>query len=198
MSRILTILLAACLVPGNAPKATAAASAAAAQVCADIMAQYGIAPEGCDPEQDAAREAATEKKTPTSVVNASTTVTSPSAIDPDQADSNVFFSKGGSELDAQARERLSLLAEVLETFPSGQACIRLVGHSDISGPEDLNTKVAQRRADAVATYLRQFLPQPSIIESVESAGESQPLSGIAPTDAWNRRVTIWARTCPQG
>ena len=29
-----------------------AQSAAAAQVCADILAQYGIAPEGCDPQDD--------------------------------------------------------------------------------------------------------------------------------------------------
>lgn len=205
MKRIATLVLALGLGALHAvrPDAASAQSAAAAQVCADIMAQYGIAPEGCDPDQDA-RSAVNEAgrgetgrgETGRAPASGGAGAQQRPEIDPMQLDSNIFFPGGGDTLDPAARARLDLLAQVMATRVMRSACLRLVGHSDVSGPAALNEEIARKRALAVAAYLRPALPQPRQLEEILSEGERAPLAGIAPEDARNRRVTIYARVCP--
>ena len=185
------IVLGVCLA-GLSSNAQASPSGAAAQVCADIVAQYGIAPEGCDPEQDA-RTAAVETPQAGDVMPEQKAGSIPGVV----LDSNIFFTNGGDKLDANAQERLSLLAKILSTELMADACLRLVGHSDTSGPSTLNHKLALRRAESVANYLRPAINHPDRIEEVASEGEDSPLAGIDGEDSRNRRVTIYARPCPQ-
>ncbi|MEM6618777.1 MAG: OmpA family protein [Pseudomonadota bacterium] len=185
---ILLIILGCGMFAAGTP--AAAQSVAAQQVCADIMAQYGIAPEGCDPEQDARREAV-------AAANAPAPVPAAQEMTADLESSNVFFPAGGDGLDAAARARLDLLRQVLNTDLMRDACLRLVGHSDASGPASANQALALARAQKVAGFLRAGLNDPSRIEAVVSAGESDPLPSYAAENAKNRRVTIWARTCPE-
>lgn len=172
-----------------------AQSAAAAQVCAEIMAEYGIAPEGCDPEADAKR-AAVEQPKQTAPRQTAASNNTMSALTPEMRDSTIFFTLGGSNLDAVAQQRLDLLADVLATDIAGMACLQLVGHSDTSGPAEPNRRIALARANAVAGYLRPKMDDPTRIEAVVTVGEDEPLPGVSGDDPVNRRVTIYARDCP--
>ncbi|MDR6263034.1 MULTISPECIES: OmpA family protein [Rhodobacterales] len=184
------IIIAAVL---HCPLPVLARGDAAMQVCADILAQYGIAPEGCDPEVDSRREAVEEPVQETS--------TSPSRLPPlDQQvldENNIFFQKGGDSLDTEALRKLDLLGRVLNTHLLSTACIRLVGHSDASGPAALNREMGYKRAQAVAQYLRPRLTESARISEVMSDGEDSLLPSVQPENAINRRVTIYARRCQQ-
>ena len=73
---------------------------------------------------------------------------------------------------------------------------RLIGHSDASGPASLNTEMGMKRANVVATYLRERISDASRIQEVASDGEDNLIPGLAPENALHRRVTIYARACP--
>lgn len=179
------------VVLGHATGAQAARAGSASQVCADIVAQYGIAPEGCDPETDAKKAAVSPTATEV-VPTVATAGDLPGVI----VDSNIFFTRGGVALDEAAQQRLSLLSQILRSAIASQACLRLVGHSDTSGAASVNRDIALRRASVVADFLRASLEDPRRVESVASEGEDSPLAGIPGDDARNRRVTIYARPCP--
>ena len=115
----------------------------------------------------------------------------------DLVESHVFFPAGGTELDATAAEQVARLARVLETSLMADACLKLVGHADTSGPADVNEAVAFDRAAAVAEALGAALAMPERIEVVASAGETEPLPQIPATDPRQRRVAILARHCPE-
>ncbi|MDD9921252.1 MAG: OmpA family protein, partial [Boseongicola sp.] len=73
--------------------------------------------------------------------------------------------------------------------------IRLVGHTDVSGPAEINKATGLARANAVAAALRGKITSPARIESVHSEGEDNVLPNIHPRDVLQRRVAIWARQC---
>lgn len=166
---------------------------AAMQVCADILAQYGIAPEGCDPEVDSRREAVEEPVQPASSAPSRLPFQDQQVLD----ENNIFFQKGGDSLDAEALRKLDQLGRVLNTQLLMTACIRLVGHSDASGPADLNREMGYKRAQAVAQYLRPRLTDSDRISDILSDGEDSLLPSVQPENAINRRVTIYARRCQQ-
>jgi outer membrane protein OmpA-like peptidoglycan-associated protein len=174
------------------PSPATAQSRAAMQVCADILAQYGIAPEGCDPQDDVYKKP--DKKT--EPIPASQSTSNLSSTQQELNENNVFFRKGGDRLDAQAIQKLDTLGKVLNTSVLNTACIRLVGHSDASGPSNINTEMGIKRANVVAQYLRQRVQDSARIQEVKSAGEDELIQGLAPEDALHRRVTIYARKCP--
>lgn len=118
------------------------------------------------------------------------------ALPAETLESHIFFMQGGSKLNRAAKAQLEVLAAVLQTPPMDRACLQLVGHSDTVGDEGANLRLAQRRADAVADFLRQNLGGPNRIEAVFSEGEARPLEGQPGAAAVNRRVEIQARTCP--
>ncbi len=169
-----------------------AQSSAAMQVCADILAQYGIAPEGCDPQDDVY-----EKPKDEAVVKVASAA--PALLSQTQQElneNNIFFRKGGDKLDTQAIQKLDTLGQILNTSVLNSACLRLVGHSDASDPANLNAEMGLKRANVVAQYLRPKLADTSRIQDVISDGETNTIQGIEPENALNRRVTIYARKCP--
>ncbi len=169
-----------------------AQSSAAMQVCADILAQYGIAPEGCDPQDDVYKKPKDEAV----VKVASVAPALLSQTQQELNENNIFFRKGGDKLDAQAIQKLDTLGQILNTSVLNSACLRLVGHSDASGPANLNAEMGLKRAKVVAQYLRPILADTSRIQEVMSDGETNTIQGIEPENALNRRVTIYARKCP--
>lgn len=177
---------------GSDNNASVAQSSAAMQVCADILAQYGIAPEGCDPHEDTKVEKKPEQKD--SVVAKSASLSRQERLR--LSENNVFFRVGGNTLDTKAIQKLNVLGQVLNTRILGDTCIRLVGHSDSSGPADVNMKMGLKRANTVAEYLRPRLNDPKRIRDVQSAGEENLINSIKPDSPLHRRVTILARRCP--
>lgn len=111
--------------------------------------------------------------------------------------SNVFFPSGGAILDAQARKQLAGLAKLLSDPVMADTCIRLVGHTDPSGPADVNQHLSLLRAKVVADFLASEIAATSS-GTIETAGngELSPISTIAKDSVAHRRVTIEARPCP--
>lgn len=167
-------------------------STAAMQVCADILAQYGIAPEGCDP-QDEVYSKSKKENTPQTQETVETTSLSQMELD----ENNVFFRQGGDKLDQTARAKLDTLSTLLNTSYLNTACLRLVGHSDASGPSNLNIEMGLKRANVVAQYLRPKLNDATRIQEILSDGEDNLIPGIDAANALHRRVTFYARQCPQ-
>jgi outer membrane protein OmpA-like peptidoglycan-associated protein len=91
--------------------------------------------------------------------------------------------------------QISVLADVLQSPLMQGACLRLVGHSDSSGPAAQNREIALERAQAVATELRRRLEAPERVREVATEGEDQPMPGFQPTSRYNRRVALFAKSC---
>lgn len=148
-----------------------------AEICAQIMRDYGVQPEKCP------KTTATPSKGSTG------------DLDSEIRESHIFFKQGGTVLDDAAQVQLAALAAVLQTAPMQSACIRLIGHSDTSGGVAANQKLGLRRAQTVASALKAAMPKDNRIDDISSAGETRPLEGIKGTSPLNRRVEIRARTC---
>ncbi|WP_303471399.1 MULTISPECIES: OmpA family protein [unclassified Marinovum] len=144
--------------------------------CDEIQAIYQIVPAACagTPQPSATAAGAPTQK---------------------QLESNIFFVSGGAKLDQKAQEQIARLGRVLNSRPMQNACLRLEGHSDTSGSADVNTDLAARRVETVRTALSRFLSDPGRISEVVIRGEDAPLANIAGNSPWQRRVTLWARTC---
>jgi outer membrane protein OmpA-like peptidoglycan-associated protein len=88
---------------------------------------------------------------------------------------SIHFGTNKWELDAAAEHSLDELSEILDHF--GNACIRVVGHTDGTGTASYNKQLSEKRADAAANYLardKRFDParfQP-VGAGAEGAGDS--------------------------
>ncbi len=173
MSRIALILLLV-LAPDSL-----AAQALSANDCAEIRAAYGIIPQGCPAVADVAAP-----------------VRALSEPAPSDRESHIFFPHGGSRVDPAGAAQIERLAAVLESPPVAGLCIRLTGHSDVSGAAAVNVRISRRRAEAVATALRPLMADNTRITEVRGLGEAEPLPSIDPTSSWQRRVAIELGRCP--
>ncbi len=101
----------------------------------------------------------------------------------------IFFDWGKPEL---TRDAEATLQEVAAAFRQSQpARVHIAGHSDRSGPADVNLAASRRRAEAVKSHLIAN-GIPADRTAVSAFGESRP---IVPTEdgvreAQNRRVDI--------
>lgn len=104
----------------------------------------------------------------------------------------VNFATGSATLTPQARASLAALGRALSSSELAPYRFRIEGHTDTVGDADLNMSLSQRRAEAVADFLRaQFQVMPDRLVAV-GMGESQLL---VPTpdhfpEARNRRVQV--------
>jgi outer membrane protein OmpA-like peptidoglycan-associated protein len=82
---------------------------------------------------------------------------------------HVFFDLGSSVLTAAAKHTIDsmIYADVL---PPGKR-VGIVGHADILGEEKSNRELSQKRADAVAQYLKSMGIDSTQIESIIGEGE---------------------------
>ncbi len=152
-------------------------------LCARALEQYGVKPARCRASKPGTSDTATSG-------------TTPNALSAEIRESHIFFPQGGATLNDDAQVQLAVLVSVLDTSVMQPACLRLIGHSDSSGGDAANKALALKRAEAVATALRDGLKDPSRIRVVMSEGEARPLAGLESTSVHNRRVEIQAKTCP--
>jgi len=102
---------------------------------------------------------------------------------------NITFASGSSDISSSFYPTLNSLVKVFKEFDKNG--INIVGHTDSTGSNELNTRLSRERASAVASYLSgQGVPGGRI--SSTGVGPSQP---IASNDteagrAQNRRVEI--------
>lgn len=104
----------------------------------------------------------------------------------------VNFASGSAELSPQAKASLASLGRALSSAELAPYRFRIEGHTDTVGDAGMNMSLSQRRAEAVADFLRvQFNVTPDRLVPV-GMGESQLL---IPTpdqfpEARNRRVQV--------
>jgi OOP family OmpA-OmpF porin len=70
--------------------------------------------------------------------------------------------------------------------------VAIVGHADATGPEEYNQSLSERRAVAVAAYLRQRHNVGPDRLAADGRGEREPLPGLDPAAPRNRRVEFRA------
>ncbi|MCW8962203.1 MAG: OmpA family protein [Gammaproteobacteria bacterium] len=70
--------------------------------------------------------------------------------------------------------------------------IKVIGHTDSTGPEAYNQKLSERRAQSVASYIEQMKQSPDANVEATGMGESQPMASNDTREgrAANRRVKI--------
>lgn len=103
--------------------------------------------------------------------------------------SSVTFGFDSSELQLSARQALNEVNAVLLNYPETR--INVAGYTDSTGSDSYNQRLSERRAAAVADYLRQGGVQSGRINTM-GYGESNPIASND-TDsgrAQNRRVEI--------
>lgn len=156
--------------------------------CALLNAHYGLTPSSC----------ASPDIAPAGTMAASTSSPAEPAHSPQLTDemrqNHVFFLAGGSALDDSARAQLVELIALLSKPNMTSACLRLVGHSDISGSAVANRILSKQRAQMVSTFLSAVLGSLRIAK-IEGVGFDEPLQDFAVSAAENRRVAIYLGPC---
>lgn len=106
----------------------------------------------------------------------------------------LLFNHGSVMLSAEARRELDRIIQLYQERGAGEnwTSVRLAGHSDSSGSEEVNMAVSRQRAETVRDYLVSGGIPESLID-VQAFGEDQPLvsSPANPEEErQNRRVQI--------
>ncbi len=99
----------------------------------------------------------------------------------------IFFDFDDATLRTEALSALSIVAAALKANPSQR--LRIIGFTDNVGNPEYNKKLGERRANAVANYLKLQGVSADRLEIV-SKGSTEPLSVVSSRDAnrLNRRV----------
>ncbi|PYE85996.1 OmpA family protein [Pseudoroseicyclus aestuarii] len=196
-----------CAFAAVVPSAVAAQGLPTPEHCAALWQGYGVTTEACRTAlaggtdgaavpaavRPAAREGLAQEEG--AAPSAPSDPAGADGLTPWMEANHIFFTQGGSSLDDAARERIRLLAQVLETRSLRGSCLRLVGHADTVGSAAGNERLSMQRAETVAQELRRWLSAPERVGAVLGAGEGQSLAGFEPEAPENRRVAIHARDC---
>ncbi|MDH5387787.1 MAG: OmpA family protein [Gammaproteobacteria bacterium] len=105
-------------------------------------------------------------------------------------DSGVIFAFNQSQLSSESVIRLDEVIAKITAYT--QSTITVDGHTDDRGTDDYNMELSQQRANAVAEYLSQHLPQIQTKIKAVGYGEQRPVS-TNDTESGrqqNRRVEI--------
>jgi outer membrane protein OmpA-like peptidoglycan-associated protein len=87
--------------------------------------------------------------------------------------SGILFDVGKADLKPQVRENLKKVAETLKEYNDTE--ILIAGHTDSDGSDELNLKLSERRASAVANYLA-GLGVARVRLKTQGLGETQPVA----------------------
>ena len=106
-------------------------------------------------------------------------------------DSGILFDFNSSKLSDEAKTSLAKFAEVLKATPD--ADVAILGHTDNVGTEKANQSVSEKRAKAVADYLKSQDVPASQIKDVLGMNYSQPVASNDTEEgrAQNRRVEVY-------
>lgn len=102
---------------------------------------------------------------------------------------DVLFELGQTELQAGARENLADVVDLLQTEPERR--IRIEGHTDSSGPANVNMRISQARAEAVRDALVGMGIDADRFQAV-GMGEEFPIASNETAEGrnQNRRVDV--------
>jgi outer membrane protein OmpA-like peptidoglycan-associated protein len=102
---------------------------------------------------------------------------------------NITFKTDSADLNASFFEVLNSVGKVVNEFE--QTVIEVAGHTDSTGSDQYNQALSQRRADAVASYLKTRSVRGDRIITV-GAGEAHPVASNDTADGRqrNRRVEL--------
>lgn len=102
---------------------------------------------------------------------------------------NITFKTDSADLNASFFEVLNSVGKVVNQFE--QTVIEVAGHTDSTGSDQYNQQLSQRRADAVASYLKTRSVRSDRIITV-GAGEGHPVASNDTADGRqrNRRVEL--------
>ena len=106
-------------------------------------------------------------------------------------ESGILFSFNSSTLSNEAKGSLSEFAKVLIATPD--ADVAILGHTDNVGSEKANQSVSEKRAKAVADYLKTQNVAASQVKDVLGMNYSQPIASNDTEEgrAQNRRVEVY-------
>ncbi|MHB9030255.1 MAG: OmpA family protein [Candidatus Latescibacterota bacterium] len=104
-------------------------------------------------------------------------------------ESGILFQTNQSALQAQARQNIQKMAEVLKDYPDTD--IIIAGHTDSDGTDQYNQGLSERRAQSVADYLKTLGVAGARLKTA-GYGESQPVQAndSAAGKQANRRVEV--------
>lgn len=125
-----------------------------------------------------------DRDTPTVTAGASVPADDEPQMFGTQIGASVFFEYGSADLTPSGLRVLEALLPQI----SSTGTLRLVGHTDGIGAEDLNQALSLRRAGAVAKWLRDAGTPGSV--TITGVGEAGAVDGVA--DPSRRRVDITA------
>jgi outer membrane protein OmpA-like peptidoglycan-associated protein len=102
---------------------------------------------------------------------------------------DVVFDTNKSDLKSEFIERLDSLSVILSGYENYQ--LQILGHTDNSGAEKVNTRLSQERADAVASYLVSTGISRDVI-TAKGMGSSSPIADNNTVNGRqkNRRVEV--------
>lgn len=86
---------------------------------------------------------------------------------------NIFFASGQSALQADSKTELDKLVRLMNQFPG--LIVEIAGHTDASGSDELNQRLSEQRAQAVADYLVAHGIDRKRLRT-KGYGESQPIA----------------------
>ena len=107
-----------------------------------------------------------------------------------RSDISMTFLKGSAELTASAKATLDRFAKALVAAGSYRP-FTVEGHTDSSGPRDVNLALSQARAESVVKYLAKDGVDASRM-TPKGYGFDRPLKGVSPDKPANRRVEVSA------
>jgi OOP family OmpA-OmpF porin len=88
---------------------------------------------------------------------------------------NLHFETGSAQLTSDSEADLREAGEALEKYPNLR--IEVQGHTDKTGPEALNKRLSQQRAETVRQYLLDHYRLKPQNVTAKGYGETRPLSG---------------------
>jgi outer membrane protein OmpA-like peptidoglycan-associated protein len=101
----------------------------------------------------------------------------------------VNFALGSAQLLPSSRDEIEAFVTALQSPALSSKRFRVEGHTDASGARDVNERLSQERAEAVATLLKSKGIDSGRIEA-KGYGPDKPLPGVAKTSPQNRRVEL--------
>jgi outer membrane protein OmpA-like peptidoglycan-associated protein len=105
------------------------------------------------------------------------------------------FKLGSAELPDLLRQQLDRFAEVLRGKRGSAQLVRIEGHADATGSDDINGPLSQKRADAVRDYLVKNGADASMLKPVGMGSKALKVT-TDPAAAENRRVEIGRQSAP--
>lgn len=100
----------------------------------------------------------------------------------------IKFGYNSAEILEESKSFLNEIGKMLSMPDFASEKLVIEGHTDASGSDKYNMYLSERRAESVKVFLKNNFNIASNRLFVTGMGESQPLSGVAPNAAVNRRV----------